>query len=286
MDRTLRSFLQQADDLHEYLEKYCVALSADQIESKVTELQSAIKTLQTVAYQLANVSNIANRVVIKKRRTKRATMAEVVKGGKAIDPYPEENDVGSLRSLNPVESKELIKGISTPVKIVQTTKDIPVTNLYYIEELKQFAINVEGIIIRGNLGNIADYQTECTAECEYGVQCKSFKNGTVCPYYHDPLDYKSHDLPIPSQTRNFTVGSWIYSKKKTPKTYFTRHLGSKDRLIYDLNTLKQVQYREEISNREGQLMHDLLIYMILNARGLLERYPHWKRMPITVVQKS
>ena len=50
-------------------------------------------------------------------------------------------------------------------------------------------------------------------------------------------------------------------------------------MIYDLNTLKRVQYREEITNREGQLIHDLLIYMILNARGLLERYPHWKHMP-------
>jgi len=277
MDRTLRSFLQQADDVHEYLEKYCVALSADQIEAKVIELQSAIKTLQTVAYQLANVSNIANRVVIKKRRTKRATMAEVVKG--AVDPYPEENDVGSLRSLNPVESKELIKGVSIPVKIVKTTKEIPHTSLYYVEELKQFALNVEGVVIRGNLGNIVDYQTECSAECEYGVNCKSFKNGTECPYYHDPLDYKANGVPIPDRTRNFTVGSWVYSKKKTPKTYFTRHLGSKDRMIYDLNTLKRVQYREEISNREGQLIHDLLIYMILNARGLLERYPHWKHMP-------
>ncbi len=292
MDRTLRSFIQQADDIHEYLEKFCVALSADQIEEKVIELQSAIKTLQAVSYQLANVSNIANRVVIRKRRARKATMAEVVKGSiavnspndskekekKYIDPYPTETDIGTLRSLNPVESKEIIKGVKLPVHIVETTKDIPVSKMYYVNELKQFAINIEGVVIRGNLSNMVDYQTEHSAECEYGVNCKSFETKTECPYYHDPLDYLHHKLPIPDRPRNFTIGSWIYSKKKTPKTYFTRHIGSGDRLIYDLNTLKRVQYREEISNREGQLIHDLLIYMILNARGLLERYPHWKQI--------
>jgi hypothetical protein len=284
MDRTLRNFLQQADDVHEYLEKYCVALSADQIENKVLELQASIKVLQTVAYQLANVSNIAKRVVIQKRRHKKATLSEVVqnsdKPGKFIDPYPTENDVGTLRSLNPIESKEIAKGIKIPVRIVETAQEIPVSHLYYINELKQFAINVEGITIRGNLGNLVDYQEENSAVCEYGINCNSFKSANVCKYYHDPLDYKHHGLPIPEHPRNFTVGSWLYSKKKSPRTYFTRHVGSKHRLIYDLNTLKRVQYREEIFNREGQLIHDLMIYMILNARGMLERYPHWSRVPI------
>ncbi len=289
MDRSLRSFLQQADDVHDYLEKFCVALSADQIEAKVIELQSAIKTIQSVAYQLANVSNIANRVVLRKRRARKATMAEVVQNSnlcqlqnqskKYIDPYPLDTDVGTLRSLNPVESKEIIKGVNLPVHVVETLKDIPASHMYYVKELKQFAVNVEGIVIRGNLGNIVEYQTEQSAECEYGVNCKCFTGSTQCPYYHDPTDYLHHKLPVPDHTRNFTIGSWIYSKKKTPKTYFTRHLGSKDRMIYDLNTLKSVQYREEISNREGQLVHDLLVYMILNARGLLEAHPHWKHIP-------
>ena len=278
MDCSLRRFFQQADAVHEYLEKFCTALSADQIELKVIELQASIKALQAVSCQLANISNIANRVVLRKRRTKRATMAEVVQNSvrKYIDPYPLDNDVGTLRSLNPIESKELFKKISVPVCIVETAKEIPITHLYYINELKQFAFNIEGIVIRGNLGNIVDYQTENSAECEYGINCKSFTNGVDCPYYHDPSNFIHYKLPVPDKIRNFTIGSWIYSKKKTPKTYFTRHIGSKDRMLYDLNTLKSVQYREEISNREGQLVHDLLIYMTLNAKGLLERYPHWK----------
>ena len=271
MERTLRSFLQQADDLHEQLEKYCVAMSADQIESKANELQNCIKMLQSISYQIANVSNIAMRVVHRKRKAKKSTIADVVKN--SVNPYPSDASIGLLRSLNPIETKEPTKGVQIPVHVVPSVKEIPVSHLYYVEDIKQYAFNVEGIVVRGDLCNIVDYQTEKSAECEYGVDCKSFQSGNPCPYYHDPEDYIHHKLPVPdTNIRNFTIGSWIYSKKKSPKTYFTRHIGSKDRLIYDLNTLKRVQYREEISNREGQLMHDLLIYMILNSRGLLNRY--------------
>jgi hypothetical protein len=270
MDRTLREYLQQADDLHEYLEKYCIALTAEQIEEKIIELQTSIKSLQTVAYQLANISNIANRVVLRKRKAKKSITD---KKSVYVDPYPKYTDVGTLRTLYPVENKELIKGVQIPVKIIESVKEIPVSHLYYVRNINQYALNVEGIIIRGDLCNIVDYQSERSAKCEYGINCKCFTNKTTCPYYHDPDDFIYHGLEVEQQSRNFTVGSWIYSKKKTPKTYFARHLGSKDRLIYDLNTLKRVQYKEEISNREGQLIHDLLIYMILNARGLLERYP-------------
>ncbi len=268
MDRTLRSFLQQADDTHTYLEKYCIALTQDQLETKITELQSAIKTIQAVAYQIANVSNIATRIAEKKRMNVES----------AIDPYPTPNDAGTLRTKYPEDSDEILTNISIPVKHVDTSADIPTGNLYYINDVKQYAINISGIVIRGNLSNLVDYKTEQSAECEYGINCKSFAKQVQCPYYHDPNDYIHHKLPVPDITRNFTIGSWIYSKKKTPKTYFNRHVGSRDRLHYDLSTLKRVQYREEIYNREGQLIHDLIIYMILNSKGLLKRYPHWKNI--------
>ena len=268
MDRTLRSFLQQADETHNYLEKYCIALSKEQLEKKITELQSAIKTIQAVAYQIANVSNIATKLAEKKRITIET----------AIDPYPTITDIGTLRAKYPEESEEIMTNITIPVKHIETSSEMPVNDLYYIRDIKQYAINIGGILIRGNLSNLVDYKTEQSAECEYGINCKSFAKNTVCPYYHDPTDFVHHNLPVPDITRNFTIGSWIYSKKKTPKTYFNRHIGSKDRLHYDLSTLKRVQYREEIYNREGQLIHDLLIYLILNNKGLLKRYPHWKNI--------
>ena len=200
-----------------------------------------------------------------------------------VDPYPSENDCAILRVLYPLkeESKELLDGIVLPVRIVQKATDIPVSPIYYIRELKQYAININGVVIKGNLGNITEYQTKYSARCDYSTECKSFITGKPCNYYHDVEDYVKLNLPIPDIIRNFTIGSFIYSRNLRPKTYFTRHVGSYDTLATDLQNLRKIQYREEISNREGQLIHDLLIYMILHSKGLLERYPHFGKIDLT-----
>lgn len=275
MNSTLRDYLKLADETHEYLDKFCVALSQESLESKILELQAAVKNIQSVAKRIADISNIATRILNRKKAAKRTTAAKTSKHGKLIDPYPTEFDHATLRTLYPEKDIEIVNNIHIPIKVAESLADIPVTNLYYVPKLNQFALNVNGVILKGNLGNLVDYQTENSARCEYGVECKSFVKKTKCPYYHDPEDFIKHNLPVPDYTRSFTIGSWLYSKNRNPRTYFTRHLGSKDRLVYDLHNLKSVQYREEISNREGQLIHDLLIYMILNSKGLLERYPHW-----------
>lgn len=274
MDYTLRDYLQLADTAHSHIDKFCVAMTADQLEAKMLELQAAVKTLQSVAKRISDVSNITARLLHRKKTAKKII--------KHIDPYPTEYDHATVRTLNPTTSLDLIPSISVPVKTVETAAEIPVSDLYYVNSLKQFAFNINGIIVKGNLGNLVEYQTENSARCEYGVECRSFEKGIACPYYHDPEDFIKHNLPVPNVTRNFTIGSWLYSKNKNPRTYFTRHLGSKSRLAYDLSTLKKVQYREEISNREGQLMHDLLLYLALNSRGLLEKYPHWNVSKIPI----
>jgi hypothetical protein len=266
MDYSLRDYLQLADNSHTYIDKFCATMSVDQLEAKMLELQAAVKTLQSVAKRIADVSNVTARLLHRKKAKKAI---------KHIDPYPTEYDHGTVRTLNPEKSVELIPGLILPIKEVEEVSEIPVSSLYYVNKLKQFAINVNGIILKGNLGNLVEYQTENSARCEYGVECKSFAKDIACPYYHDPEDFVKHGKDVPAIVRNFTIGSWLYSKNKNPRTYFTRHIGSKNRLAYDLSTLKKVQYREEISSREGQLIHDLLLYLALNSRGLLEKYPHW-----------
>jgi hypothetical protein len=269
MDKTLRDYLKLADDTHDYLDKFCVALSPAQLDTKILELQSAIKIIQSVAKRIADVSNITTRLINKKRHFEKSKT-------KYIDPYPTSNDSAVLRTLYPETSVHIDTNINIPAKIVQDISEIPVSNLYYVEPLKQFAINVDGVVIKGNLGNIVEYKKENSARCEYGSECKSFTKNIECPYYHDPEDFIKHNKEVSDKTRNYTAGSWIYSRNKNPSTYFARHLGSRDKLLFDLNTLKKVQYHEEISNREGQLIHDLILYQILHNRGLLCKYPHWQ----------
>lgn len=269
MDKSLREHLKHADDIHDYIDKFCIMLTSKQLEEKIINLQSSIKILQSISKRIADVSNIATRILNHKKNNKRKDEK------KFIDPYPTSEDHTTVRTLYSKESKQIIDDLYITIKIVDKASDIPISNVYYITELKQYAININGVILKGNLGDITHYKDKFTNRCEYGIKCKSFDKNIRCQYYHDPEDYIKNGKEVPDIERNFTAGSWIYSRTKTPKTYFCRHIGSKSRLTYDLQTLKKVQYIEEISNREGQLIHDLLIYMILNSKGLLERYPHW-----------
>lgn len=309
MNHTLRDYLKLADNTHEFLEKFCVAMSIEDLEGKIHNLQASIKTIQAVSKRIADVSNIATRLLYRKRQTMQKSVMQrsasappviedvpkkqnlittphyslkYTRTKKVIDPYPTGEDHATLRTLYPQYTASFTQSVSLPVQVVKELNEIPVSQLYYVTDIKQFAINVNGVNIRGSLGNIVQYQTENSARCEYGTECKSFAKDTECPYYHDPEDFIKHKKPVPDKVRNFTVGSWLYSQNKNPRTYFTRHIGSRDSLQHDLDTLKKVQYIEEIANREGQLIHDLLIYMILNSKGLLERYPHWHIPRMTI----
>jgi hypothetical protein len=269
MDITLREYLALTDTTHDYVSKFGVALKSECLQEKINELHIGIKNIQAVAKRMADVANIINQLVLFMKP--RVTM-------EMINTYPTSNDHAVLRVQEPDEKMEVLDGIDIPVKAVASCSDIPINHIYYIEDLKQYAINVAGVIVKGNLGNIVEYQTERSARCEYGVKCKSFDKCIPCNYYHDPEDYIAKGLPIPVLPRNYTVGSWLYSKnKRSVKTYFTRHIGNRATMRYDLAMMKRLQYREEVANREGQLIHDLITYMILHSKGMLERYPHWKK---------
>lgn len=268
MELSLRYYLTEADAIHDQLFKFGVTLSIEDLTKKTETLHKHIRTIQSVAKRLADISNIVNRMI---------SFKKIKNNNKYVDPYPTENDHAVLRAVCPIDSeqKSVTKENNLPVIAVDRLSDIPISKLYYVRSHKQYAININGIIIKGSLGNIVEYKTLHSARCEYSVNCKSFKNNTECPYYHDPEDYLKLGKEVPETTRNFTVGSWMYSKNRRPKKYFTRHVGSLDTLDFDIKQLKRIPFREEISTRESQLIHDLLIYMILHKHGLLERYPHW-----------
>lgn len=261
MDQTLEQFMKLADDTETFIQKYAIGVNLRLLEEKILKLQSSIRTIQAVAVRLANVSNVCTK--IKRARSKIEDIP------KFIDPYPKTGDYTVLRTLYAKDTQAITKRTKLPVVRVESPEDIPVHPLYYIEKFKQFAINVNGVILRGNIGNIEDYQGHKTARCEYGSCCKSLQN---CKYYHDPTDYKDNYV---EQVRNFTVGSFIFTRNNNPKTYYARHIGSLDTLEQDIAKLKTRQFRDEINTRQDQLMHDLLILMVLHSLGYLEEYPHW-----------
>ena len=267
LNKTLKEYLDIADDTHQYFNKFGNVVRTDILEKKMIDIQICIKNLQSVSKKLADVNNIYNTLYLMRKEKKSSN--------KYINTYPTENDHAVLRMKENIDTKEVIDGIKIPVKIVDSTKHIPLSNIYYVNDIKQYVINIAGVNIRGNLANIVKYKSRKTSRCEYSNKCSSFKKGISCNYYHDPEDYIINNLPVSEEIRNFTIGSWIYCSNRNPRNYYTRHIGSKNTLLHDIKMLKTIQYREEIANREGQLIHDLLVYMILHNKGLLERYPHW-----------
>ena len=263
MDITLREYLTTADQIHDYVDRTGVILPSQTLEEKILQLQTAVKNIQAIAKRIADVSNVCNQILLYRKRQ-----------GTYLDPYPSENDHVVLRTKYPAESVSLV-GFDLPCTVVETAADIPVSSLYYIKQLGQFALNVNGVVIRGSLGNVVERSAENSARCEYGTECKSLLRNGTCKYYHDPTEYLKVGKPIADVTRNFTVGSWLYCSNSKPSRYYTRHVGSRDTLQADLTRLKKSQYRDEIFTREGQLAHDLLVYLILNNAGLCERYRHW-----------
>jgi hypothetical protein len=265
MNKTLQDYIHYADNVINSISKNKIKL--DDLENHVISLQKKIKDIQIVARYMADIANNINEIII--------SNGKCIKEEKIVDPLPLSGDHAMLRTKYQNETKEIVKNINIPVKIVNKISEIPISELYYVNELKQFAFNINGLIIKGNLANIADYKDLKTYRCEYAGHCKSLKKNIPCNYYHDPEDYISAGLPIIEQTRSFTNGSFIYTKKKLHKTYYNRHIGSKDSLIYDILTIKKMQYVNEIYNREGQLIHDILIYIILHNENLLGKFKYY-----------
>lgn len=306
MDLTLRELLIHTDEIHQRLDKMCMWMPVSEIDKYVIELQSRIKTIQTVALQMANVANIAHKISSKRRQrgvkdflaqssgSQPTSQTQPIgpppigpqptgvkqsdsdKKPKYINPLPHQSDIGTLRTMAAMEHKEIVPGVEIPVKYVDTPQEVPQQHMYFVRTTGQFVMNISGISLSGDLGNMVDYQDKYSSRCEYGVHCKSFlPSGKPCNYYHDPADFIKHGKEPLHVVRNFTVGSWIYSRCKNPRTYFTRHIGSRDRLVQDLKDLRKVQYHEEIHNREGQLIHDVLIYLILNAKNMIDKHKQW-----------
>lgn len=255
MDQTLKSILEKADEFHDKILSQGLILHSTDIEEQIKQLATQIRILQGVSRRLADVSNVAQKTLIHKQ----ALMAKKIAPCKTIDPYPKNTDHVYLR---------LNHDTKIQAKRVESIDEIPINNLYYIESLKQYAININGVVIKGALANLVKYGTPQSARCSYGLKCRSFLAGHQCNYYHDPEDYIALNRAVPDIPRNFTIGSFIYNKKD----YHTRHIGSYDTLDNDLYELKKIQYQEEVNNREGQLIHDLLIYLILCQTGYVSKY--------------
>jgi len=159
-----------------------------------------------------------------------------------------------------IEEKNIM---DIPVIMVDNESQINNNPLYYIKSSKEFAIKINNNLIKGNVGNIYDKK-------EYNkiniMKCNTLNcNILNCKFYHDNTNNNFDNNN--SYIRNFMNYSWNYVKtnKLNQINYYNnkknnRMLGSRDNIMNDLLYTNE----NEKDLRHSQLMHDILIYQILN----------------------
>lgn len=264
LGETLGSFLQFADDAHEQLIHMGVSLSAAQLDARTAELKEKIRQIQAVAIRLRDVSNIW--AMFANFRFRNCEHSEV-------QTYPRADGHAELRV--PAES-------DFAVQTVSTAAEIPVARLYFVADEQTHAINVNGLVVRGNLATIDNDKLDQTAACKFGSSCNNIPN---CTYYHAGCDFIACGLPVPAgNTRNFTVGSWIHTQRRQVK--HARRVGNGDTLEADMAKYSRGELATETATREGQLMHDVLVYLTLMARSWRGKKMGKKDEPHTLTSAS
>jgi len=156
-------------------------------------------------------------------------------------------------------------GIYVRATDVDTPEDIPNTRLYWIKSTEQFGVQIGGVLVRGNIGNIFARSfgnrvavRECTRpDCDRS-----------CNFFHDPAKMG----PGRGMIRNFTSSSWIYTDSMlSRKNLGMRHVGSRNTLLGDLQALKfnTKKGQEEAELRRAQTAHDLLVLLCVHQCGAL-----------------
>lgn len=238
-----------ADGIRFYnkMQTHFISMSAEEIKQSIEVMQNNIREMQAISYKLAKISNVATNAL--KLRNSRVTQL--------IQCYPTDYTVESV-IYDKQEKLPVEKGVYIPMKIVNDVADIPTSSLYYVRNIKQYAVNINGINVVGDLCNVSN-TVDKSVKCHI-VDC----NVVDCRYYHTPEQCKLANTPL--ETRNLPIGSWVHNSKKG------RHCGSRSTLHKDLHELTNTSYTWELDNREAQLIHDILIYQILKEKNMLSKY--------------
>ena len=179
------------------------------------------------------------------------------------------------------KDKNTERKIATPTTVVRTTtapvtkidylKNLPNTYLYQVGEVGQYCLNINGVLFRGNMGEIFNnYRSNDlthVVHCKDREHCTRVKRGD-CTYYHDPLDV-NYKLCKPL---NYMPKAWEYTSiDVSPKKRHTRRIISNAKTIdedikYMIQTTGEQYIRNRLDRRKSQLIHDLLVVLKMNEK--------------------
>lgn len=195
------------------------------IISAVTKFQDLDKIAQAakaLAKELELIKLSAQASVITNLKKMRADI-EILE-----DPDATLEDIQKLQSQGNNTVGEIAPGIILNTQIVPSSEFIPDTPLYYISDIGEYGIKVNGVLISGLIHNFAD---------------------------------STNGEDLLSRTSNWTPGNFIYTKQPLRgNNKYMRHIGSRDSLRTDISLA--TNYEKTL--RGKQLAHDLLVQLAIS----------------------
>lgn len=135
--------------------------------------------------------------------------------------------------------KEVAPGITLRTTVVPTEDFIPDSPLYYIRSTQEYAVKVQGVVIKGCIKNIQTGSMK-TADCQT-LGC------TGCKWGH-------------ANDSSWAPGNFLFTREiLAKKNLHMRHIGSRDTLKSDILAATR---REKVV-RSSQLAHDLLVQLCI-----------------------
>lgn len=145
MDITLEKYCEIAEAFNNLIEESGMLLNVDFINNEVTQLKKNIRIIQGAVYRIADIAN--NGMVLLKNK---AMMSQRQLSIETVDTYPTENDYAALVNTTP-PFREVAPCVRVKVRHVSTIEDIPMIHMYFVESSGVIAINLNGVIVSGNL---------------------------------------------------------------------------------------------------------------------------------------
>ena len=253
MDTTLNSYINRANEINHIYEK--TIKKSNQTQKFQNELTHMIHYLESTLKKV-------------KEQYEKIAIIEIDQSKKFI---PSDK---IIKSANKASINSIL------------ARNMPSVELTYVNELNQYCIKINNLLLRGNIGNIYDKKIINNSKinvhqvviCANRNNCKNILSNQYCKFYHDPIDlYQLKDNKIISDefyymyinyTRNFSNTSRIYSQDLSFDKNM-RCIGSKSSLMNDILRIKTLNiYKNQIENMKHQVMHDLLILLKLSEHGL------------------
>jgi len=269
MERTLKYYLDETNRFHKKMMSGTIMLDPREIKMMLNRIAFNIRQIQSVSHRMAYIYNVSQRRMSQVSYQIKDEIKQL-----KYETYPKQDDWRQLQKAPGKSKKKVAPGVEMNVEVVDDLNDIPDTPLYWVNSLQQFALSINGTVLRGNIGNVYEKNTALgmfnIKECRNYEKCMMKKRR--CKYFHDPLKLKKMEAEMKDPIRNFTNNSWLFTTSpKNAKNTNLRHIGNRNTLGNDLYLMRYDKtYPDEVSTRFYQTMHDLLILLTLDQYNLLE----------------